>query len=320
MSCFGILLVCLALQGMLLAQTPHGQLQIEERTEKGCSGVYYSGDKISCVVVFDGDPEFSHLELVFNLERQPAPNTPGKYLSFVLRESHKIERGAYEASGIVDECYTGTYVLAAISAGVGEKGYRLYSNKYQFHSGLKVEFVNNAPKPTEAPREVQPEELVLPITKPLVPIDEEELEREAAERKRAVGVPTVKESPKGLCGGVHKPGDEMECVVSFSGEPKFYSVLLSFGLRTQTRGDQGGMCNGVLLQKSEKVDANTFLVSGPVPWCASGKYQVNEVMASEMRWSSFNGERVDGNVVMYLRNEDSNLFPEVKAVEPKRLE
>ena len=208
-----------------------------------------------------------------------------------------------------------------VSAGMGDnKGYRLYSNGYQFQSDLALDFVNDTPEPKEVPPEMPKDKLPLvsvPISRPAVPIDEEELEKEAAARKAAVGVPSVVEGKAHSCGGVHKPGEEMECLVTFSGQPKFYSVILNFGLRTEMRGDQRGMCNGVLLLKSEIVDPKTFRVSGEVPWCASGKYQVNEVVASEMRWSSFNGERVDGNVVMYLRNEDSERFPGVKAVGDK---
>jgi hypothetical protein len=234
-----------------------------------------------------------------------------------------VGKGAYEVRDVLEDCYSGQYVLAAISAGMGAKGYRLYSNGYQFQSGLSMVFANDTPEPKEEhPEEAQEapgskQAQILPGTGqgPWVPIDEEELEREAAALKAAVGVPSVTETEKRTCGGIHKPGDDMECLVSFSGEPKFYSVLLNFGLRTQMRGDQGGMCNGVLLQKSGRVDAKRFRVSGQVPWCASGKYQVNEVVASEMRWSTFNGERVDGNVVMYLRNEDRSTFPDVKAVD-----
>lgn len=243
-------------------------------------------------------------------------------MNFVLGESRRIGEGTYEVSGVLPECYTGKYVLAAISAGAEEKGYRLYSNGYQFHSQLSVDFVNDTPEPElkeEPKQELDGKQVLLarPVEGPMVPIDEEELEREAAARKAAVGVPAVGEGEKRSCGGVHKPGEIMECLVSFSGEPKFRSVLLNFGLRTQMRGDQGGMCNGVLLQNSERIEAKTFRVSGVVPWCASGKYQVNDVVASEMRWSAFNGERVDGNVVMYLRNEDSEQFPDVKSVQGK---
>ena len=194
----------------------------------------------------------------------------------------------------------------------------MYTNGYQFQSGQKVEFVNDTPEP---PKELPGEMLALPLRfgsgNSLTLPDEEELAREAEKRKAAVGVPSVLEEKKNSCGGIHQPGDTMECLVSFSGEPRFYSVILNFGLRTQMRGDQLGMCNGLLLQKSERVDAHTFRVSGEVPLCASGKYQVNDVVATEMRWSAYNGERVDGEIVMFLRNEDRETFPDVKSVRDK---
>lgn len=314
----GLLMLCLVTCGMACAQKAKDEPQVEGREENGCSGLHHPGDHLRCYVTFAGKTEFTNVSLSFNLPENPDPKARGKYINFVLRDSRKIDERTYEVSGELPECYSGTYVLAAISAVAGEKGYRLYSNGYQFQSGQKVEFVNDTPEPPkELPMEKQAmPAMVTPSSIRSMP-DEKELEREAAERKGRVGVPAVREGKKNSCGGIHKPGDMMECLVSFSGEPKFHSVILNFGLRTQMRGDQAGMCNGVLLQKSERVDDRTFRVSGEVPWCASGKYQVNEVVATEMRWSAFNGERVDGEIVMYLRNEDPETFPDVKSVGEK---
>lgn len=316
-----LLLACLATCGVASAQSAKGELRVEGHEENGCSGLHHPGDHLRCYVSFAGETEFTKVEVVFNLPENPDPKARGKYINFVLRDSRKIGEGTYEVSGELPECYSGTYVLVAISAVAGEKGYRLYSNGYQFQSGQKVEFVNDTPEPPkESPPD--PDKVAKPAIAGLSTLtlpyeDEEELAREAAKRKAAVGVPTVVDEQKNSCGGIHNPGDTMVCLVSFSGEPRFYSVILDFGLRTQMRGDQLGMCNGVLLEKSERVDAQTFRVSGKVPLCASGKYQVNEVAASEMRWSAYNGERVDGGVVMFLRNEDRGTFPDVKSVGEK---
>jgi len=301
------------------AQSTKGELRVEGREENGCSGLHHPGDHLRCYVSFAGKTDFTKVEVVFNLPENPDPKARGKYINFVLRDSRKIDEGTYEVSGELPECYSGTYVLVAISAAAGEKGYRLYSNGYQFQSGQKVEFVNDTPEP---PKEVPLEKLATPaivgLSNLMLPVeDEQELVREAAKRKALVGLPTVVDEKKNSCGGIHNPGDTLVCLVSFSGEPKFYSVILNFGLRTQMRGDQLGMCNGVLLQKSERVDARTFRVSGEVPLCASGKYQVDEVVASEMRWSAYNGDRVDGGIVMFLRNEDRETFPDVKSVGQK---
>ena len=315
-----LLFVCLVTCGMAWAQKSKDEPQVDGHEQNGCGGLHHPGDHLRCYVTFAANTDFTKVELVFNLPENPDPKARGKYINFVLRDTRKVDERTYEVSGELPECYSGTYILAAISAVAGETGYRLYSNGYQFQSGQKVDFVNDTPEP---PKEVLPEKLAVPATVGLSsvrgPYEEElaEMAGEAEKRKTAVGVPSVLEEKKNSCGGMHKPGDTMECLVSFSGEPKFYSVVLDFGLRTQMRGDQLGMCNGVVLQKSERVDAHTFRVSGEVPACASGKYQVDDVVASEMRWSAYNGERVDGEIVMFLSNEDRETFPDVKSVRDK---
>src|SRR4029077_13928302 len=205
--------------GVAWAQGTKGELRVDGREENGRGGLHHPGDHLRCYVSFAGKTDFTKVEVVFNLPENPPPKARGAYINFVLRDSRKIDERTYEVSGELPECYSGTYVLAAISAAAGERGYRLYSNGYQFQSGQKVEFVNDTPEP---PKEVPPEMLARPamgLSSYRGPDEEEvaEMAREAEKRKAAVGVPSVLEEKKNSCGGNHQPGDMMECLVSFSG-------------------------------------------------------------------------------------------------------
>jgi len=288
--------------------------KIEDRSASGCSGAHHPGDAMTCYVVFAGKPEFTHVELVFNYPDKVEPRAKGKFINFVLRESRKVDDQTYEVSGEVGDCISGTYILAAVSAKMGEAGYRLYTNGYQFESALTVDVINDLPESTE--------EKEMRLTGPAphqAPAVDTSFETIQAKSRRdpvklAAGTPRVWEETKGACGGEHVPGDKLECMVSFDGAPQFASVMLNFGLRSEIRADERGICNGVLLLESERVDERTYRVRGRAPMCATGTYQVDQVVAGQSSWSTVLDETVKGNVSIRLRNDRRNEFPDVKKV------
>jgi hypothetical protein len=306
--------------GSLLATNSSAQREsadkpkIEGRVPNGCSGPHHPGDAMTCYVVFAGKANFTHLELVFNYPDQVEPRAKGKFINFVLRESRKVDDQTYEVSGEVGDCISGKYILAAVSAKLGESGYRLYTNGYQFESALTVDVINDLPE------SVEEKEMRLtgpaPHQAPAVDTSFETIRAKSQSDplKLAAGTPRVWEEAKGACGGEHVPGDKLECMVSFDGDPKFAGVMLNFGLRSEIRADEKGICNGVLLLDNERVDERTYRVTGRAPMCATGTYQVDEVVSGESSWSTVLEETVKGNISIRLRNDRREAFPEVKMV------
>src|SRR5262249_30171714 len=106
-------------------------------------------------------------------------------------------------------------------------------------------------------------------------------------------------------------------MVSFRGEATFDSLFLNFGLRSEIREEQRGLCNGVLLLESERIDERTFRVRGKVPECAAGEYRINEIGSQDIRWEVFFGASVEGEPIkLTLVNENKKAFPNVKEVRP----
>ncbi len=295
-------------------EAPQFKPKIEDRSSNGCSGTHHPGDEMTCYVVFAGKPEFTHVELVFNYPDKVEPRAKGKFINFVLRESRKVDDQTYEVSGEVGDCISGKYILAAVSAKLGESGYRLYTNGYQFDSALTVDVINGLPESAEE-KEMR---LTGPAPHQAPAVDASfETIRAKSQRdpvKLAAGTPRVWESTKGICGGEHVPGDKLECMVSFDGDPKFGGVVLNFGLRSEIRADEKGICNFVLLLDSEHVDEKTYRVTGRAPMCATGTYQVDQVVSGESSWSTVLDETVKGNISIRLRNDRREAFPEVKKV------
>lgn len=309
------------IHGIAQAQTTNAP-GVSERENGNCSGRHRQGDTLRCYVKFDGKVNFTHVEVVFNLPDNPPPGAPGSYINFVLRESTKVDENTYEVSGVLPDCVGGTYILAAVSASLGEKGYRGYTNGYQFYNKLTVEFLNEAvPKPIEGKDEAginQGLAIAGPSTT-FVP-DFEKAEKEADKEEAALrlkfGSPRIWEKRKGECGGLHEPGEELTCIVTFSGNPDMGGVFLNFNLRTPVRESQKGMCNGILLQKSERIDDQTYRVSGKLPLCASGRYTLAQVVEAGggFQW---NEPEFVSSVLLYLRNVDTSSFPNVRAVTDK---
>jgi len=293
-------------------EAPQFKPKIEDRSSNGCSGTHYPGDEMTCYVVFAGKPEFTHVELVFNYPDKAEPRAKGKFINFALRESRKVDDQTYEVSGEVRDCISGKYILAAVSAKLGEAGYRLYTNGYQFESALTVDVINDLPE------SVEEKEMRLtgpaPHQTPAVDISVETMKAKSQRDplKLAAGTPRVWEENKGACGGEHVPGDKLECMVSFDGAPPFVGVMLNFGLRSGIRADEKGICNGVLLLESERVDEKTYRVRGIAPMCATGTYQVDQVVSDRSSWSTVLEETIRGNISIRLRNDRRGAFPEVK--------
>lgn len=293
---------------------PQFKPKIEDRDKNGCSGTHYPGDLMTCYVVFGGKAEFTHVEVVFNFPDKVEPRAKGKFINFVLRESRKVDDQTYEVSGEVGDCISGKYILAAVSAKLGESGYRLYTNGYQFDSALTVDVINDLPesKDEEERRLTGPAPHEVPVAN--ASVEEIKAKAELEALKLAAGTPRVWEEKKGACGGEHVPGDKLECMVSFNGDPQFAGVILNFGMRSEIRVDEKGICNGVLLLDSERVDERTYRVTGKAPMCATGTYQVDQVVSGAAQWSTVIGETVNGSISIRLRNNRRDEFPDVKKV------
>jgi hypothetical protein len=137
--CLTFLFACSCLGAQEHPVVPH----VRALQKNSCGGRHRPGDTLTCFVAFDGDPDFGKVEVVFNLPDNPPPNHRGSYINFVLRNSRKIAPGTYAVSDVLPDCVPGQYILAAVSAGIAGKGYRLYSNGYGFHSELTVDFEND---------------------------------------------------------------------------------------------------------------------------------------------------------------------------------
>ncbi len=307
----------LLMHGVADAQTTKNQPGVVEREMGNCSGQHRERDTLHCYVTFDGMTEFTQVEVSFNLPVQPPPGSPGSYVNFVLRESSKVDEYTYEVSGVLPDCVPGNYILAAVSVKLGESGGRLYSNGYQFSSRLRVQIANDGPSKLKGEkREWEKDSSMLTPSMSLTLPDEKELEEEATARKLKAGLPMTWEEAKSECGGSHQPGERVTCMVTFKGSPDFGGVLLNFNLRTTIVEEQKGLCNAVLLQASERIDEQTYRVTGELPLCATGRYTFAQLVPAG-GGRGWDEPEFESKIVLRLENRDRSTFPNVKKVSEK---
>jgi hypothetical protein len=294
-----------------------------------CAGTHYWGDQIRCYVTFRGEPDFTHVEVVFNLPtdkfRQEDPAQPGKFINFVLRDSQKIDRDTYAVSGILSDSVPGIYILAAVSASSG-RGYRLYTNGYAFWSAMAMRV-----KAPAARKTLEPGPLKQPVPSVYVTNANPELGTDRVtwakpsaktplEISRNLNTTERRARSNRACGGIHKPGDTLICYVVFENADDSNSVQLDFGTPVGAIV-RGGLCNGFFLDKSERIDARTFRVSGSIPWCTSFKYVLTTVLVQSKSRGNVqyqNGADFKSDVIVQLKNSNRTFFPGIKSVSPEQ--
>lgn len=312
-TCLIFLFACSCLE----AQEPADVPRVLAPEKSKCGGTHRPGDTLTCVVVFDGDPEFDKVEVVFNLPENPPPNHRGSYINFVLRISRKVAPGTYEVSDVLPDCVPGEYILAAVSAGITGKGYRLYSNGYGFHSQLTVDFEND---PKEFDNPVNDKLEAEGGTSPILTLPEAldpSLFPPVTGILKLAAPEDLSEREKTVSGEPHQPGDKITVRVTFDGDTNFNSVILNFNMQTPVPEDQLGLCNGFLLDKTKLIDAQTYEVTGVLQACASGRYFVSDitVFAPAGRSHLYKlGAEFKSRFVLDLHNEHQTLFPNVKLV------
>jgi hypothetical protein len=325
-----LLLFYVVLCSNATAQNLPKGLSVSEGKQNDCGGKHQPGDRLTCRVVFDGKSEFTKVEVVFNLQTEKDADQIGMFINFVLRDSQKVGNQIYEVSGVLPpQNASGVYLLSAVSASMGERGYRLYQNGYGFKSDITFDFRNPA---SSVVKTVEPDNQTI-----LGPATNIEIKPETEEevRKRfppLVGIsenaPTSSSSrgpsawfhhnfKQESCGGSHKPGERLTCYISFEQDAAFYSIFVNFNRLTEIPKDQLGLCGSFLLQVTQKVDFRTYKITGVLPACAAGRYYISDVSARS----------ADGGMHLYncrallksdttvdLRNSHQKLFPDVKNV------
>jgi hypothetical protein len=327
-----------------------------------CGGVHRWGDDLRCYVTFKRKPQFSKLSVNFNLPSkefaQPNPEQQGAFIGFQLANVRQIGRQTYEVSGVVSPCVPGIYVLSAISGIVpaeqgqdsihpfstseSVKGSRIYSNGFGFESGVAVRIIapvaetvpmppaaESAPKPN-----TQMQTGIVPYSSVVITPEVEAnlaFERERMSPKVASINGDSPRSPKTAsgqrqgrnCGGTHKPGDILNCYITFDRKTDFTSVDLLFSTPVGAL-IQGGLCNGFFLTNVGSADGQTFRVSGVMPWCTPAKYVLAFASGENAKyqvWQYRNMSDFNSDITIELTNyKTQTLFPDITGVgsEPPR--
>lgn len=298
----------------LVAISSHGP-------KANCGGEHLWGDELHCYITFQGKAKFTHVEISFNLPdsqyAQKNPEQPGQFINFVLRDSRKVGRKTYEVSGVVSHSVPGIYVLSGATASIGDS-YQDYLNGYNFKSSLVVRV--RAPKMEKAvaPKNIirlpgaiglSPDSITINPSSFVRPVEPKILEigpgNQADSRDR-------RDNSK-KCGGNHKPGDTLTCYVTFDRPTKFASVKLAFSAPPGPV-TTSGLCKGPMLENSERIDSQTFRVTGIVPPCGSSTYALIAVLTETPDRQYRNGADFVSSVSFYLENHHQTIFPNLANV------
>jgi hypothetical protein len=333
------------------AQPLYDQLlgALETGSVTKCGGVHRWGDELRCYVTFRGNPQFSKLVIQFNLPSkefaQPNPEQQGAFIAFQLAKAHKISRHTYEVSGVVSRCVPGIYVLSVIDGVVAAepgqdsmhpfstsesvKGGRSYSNGFGFESSIAVRIM--APVAEAVPKPKTQIEAGIALgtsnSQAISPEVDAELALERARLSPKVANinaewPRVSEAgPRRRtgrnCEGTHKPGDILNCYITFDRQTDFTSVDLLFSTPVGA-AVPAGLCNGFFLKNVESADGQTFRISGVMPWCTPATYVlafVGAENAKEQVWQYRNMSDFNSDISIEIRNyKTQTLFPDVVEV------
>jgi hypothetical protein len=134
------------------------------------------------------------------------------------------------------------------------------------------------------------------------------------------------QTPQGVAGtrppGDRHPGEVLTYTVTFAGAFTPSRVVLGFELADSVDPSQMGMCRDFPLRLSAPTTkpATTFNVTGTIPKCASGTYQLKEIVVGIPNI----GERhfqypsdFKNDIQFKLVDVTKNAFPAVKSVTPK---
>ncbi len=115
---------------------------ISEHEQNACSGEHKPGDRSTCFLIFDGDPDIQGMTVYFRLQGSPQENQVGLSTEYSLPQWRKIGRGEYAVEGQVGDCAKGTYRLTYVSVvmrGIGKN----YWYGPDFKDVLQVDVVND---------------------------------------------------------------------------------------------------------------------------------------------------------------------------------
>jgi hypothetical protein len=82
-----LLLLYVVLCGNAAAQSLTNGLNVSKANGMIAGGKHQPGDRLTCRVAFDGRPEFTKVEIVFNLQTEKDADQIGMVANFVLRDS-----------------------------------------------------------------------------------------------------------------------------------------------------------------------------------------------------------------------------------------
>lgn len=122
--------------GIAIAQQQHPA--IGEQRPGACSGEHKPTDQLACYATFDGNPAFSDVQVLFQLQGQIAPDQRGMASGFWLRSNQEFEKGTYKLVGTIPNCASGTYRLIRVDANIASKGGRNYFYGTDFHDDITV--------------------------------------------------------------------------------------------------------------------------------------------------------------------------------------
>jgi hypothetical protein len=135
------------------------------------------------------------------------------------------------------------------------------------------------------------------------------------------------QTPQGVAGtrppGVRHPGEVLTYTVTFASAFTPSSVVLEFELADSVDPSQMGMCRDLPLQLSAPTTTQpgtTFNVTGTIPKCASGTYQLKEIVVGIPNIGEKHFQYpsdFEDDIQFKLVDVTKNAFPAVKSVTPK---
>jgi hypothetical protein len=312
----------------------HGFPKNTKEKQDNCGGVHQPGDLLTCYVTFEGKPEFTSLEIVFNLPREDKPRQHGSFINFILRDTMKVGPQTYAVSGVLPDCVPGAYILAAVSAHTPHD-WKQYGNLGE----LNVLIVNDSGPPQRmdlANKQQQAFTRQSPEIVQTTPPDPDIFPRIKEIRAASRITPPPEDlvhlirnlfTRPDRCGGLHNQGDMLACRITFVGDPQLRTVTLAFMRdEKQTSQYQNQLCRGFVLGtqgQAPREDDGTYEVTTTIPKCGSGKYRMVAVGAfgysgtddTKLYYKNYaNGTDFRSRIELRLKDTAHNTFPAIVVV------
>jgi hypothetical protein len=304
-----------------------------------CSGAHRPGDLITCYITFEAKSNFSNLQVQFNLPREDEPRQHGSFINFILRDTQQIDDRTYMVSGLLPDCVPGTYILAAVIATSG-RDWQQYINLagpsivVENDSGdpMAIEAQNKGRKlsvDTRIPEIVEtppPDPATFPAIVKIGPAKATS-DHESGDLVSLVGKILGRSATPSSCGGSHKPGDNLDCRVTFQGQPEFQTVALHFtqfdGKLNHIRKQQ---CIGIGLGtqgKAVRGPDGAYSLTGIILRCGAGRYRLLDVGAfgysgndsNHLYFRNYvNGSDFKSDIVLTIKDTGGKTFPAIVSV------